>query len=409
MADSGLFSNIGKRISSLAPNFARLILALPASFALGTRALLRRLANPITIAAIIATVIAIALFWAPIYGAYILYYSPPTNKEVSDAAIEFWTQFRTVFADRNGAEIAWLSVGGIVAIAVLPWLLSLYLRIAFKLLVFSILWLLYVFTGFDPTGIKDTLVPPKPQTIPHETESTTEAQSKTASAELDTAPPTLATEIVESSAAKTPDQRTEGPIPADRKEGPKPTTAYEHLLSRNSEIKGRFSGLLSELQSREQTNLGIGMIFSIVGVCILAVLVFYGTNHWGDDKTEFLFWFIPRLSIALFIQIFAYFFLGLYRGNLMDIKYFNNEMTNMEYKWMATEIAMSENQNSNPLLQEVCLSFLQVERNFVLKKGETAIDVGEQKTESGAQIDRIDVKQVVSIIKNLSETLDKKA
>jgi hypothetical protein len=180
-------------------------------------------------------------------------------------------------------------------------------------------------------------------------------------------------------------------------------------LSRNSEIKGRFSGLLSELQSREQTNLGIGMIFSIVGVCILAVLVFYGTNHWGDDKTEFLFWFIPRLSIALFIQIFAYFFLGLYRGNLMDIKYFNNEMTNMEYKWMATEIAMSENQNSNPLLQEVCLSFLQVERNFVLKKGETAIDVGEQKTESGAQIDRIDVKQVVSIIKNLSETLDKKA
>jgi hypothetical protein len=48
------------------------------------------------------------------------------------------------------------------------------------------------------------------------------------------------------------------------------------------------------------------------------------------------------------MQVFAYFFLRLYRYILFEIKYFHNELTNIEQKCLALDVAL-EADNSDAI------------------------------------------------------------
>lgn len=406
MPEEGLFSTIGRQVSSVAPNIARLGLALPAAFARGARAFFGRLINPATIAALITSAVSIVLFGAPILAAYTLYAAAPSNKEVSDTVLQLWNEISKWLTDKNSFELVWLSIGFVFSIAVIPWVLRFYIWIAFKALSFSLVWLVYIATGYDPLQFEEPPATEGPKTVPVQASISSDAQAGQSAPITDDQPAAVVAKLAIPPAADKTIESSEKPISSQGFAEIDEANSTTHILERHSsEIKTRFASLLTDLRSREETNLGIGMIFSIVGVVVLAGLVFYGTHAWGDDKTEFLLWFIPRLSIALFIQLFAYFFLGLYRGNLMDIKYFNNELTNMEYKRMATEIALREGIEDNPLLHEICLAFLKVERNFILRKGESAIEISDSKEDS----DQFDLKQVIKTVKNVADTLEKRA
>src|SRR6185369_17897393 len=65
-----------------------------------------------------------------------------------------------------------------------------------------------------------------------------------------------------------------------------------------------------------------------------------------------------------------YFFLHLYRTNLHDIKYFNNELTNLQLKKIAADLALGAPGRASQLLSAVCTEFSKTERNFVLRRGE---------------------------------------
>jgi hypothetical protein len=104
----------------------------------------------------------------------------------------------------------------------------------------------------------------------------------------------------------------------------------------------------------------------------------------------------PRLSIAIFIEVFSFFFLKLYKNNLEDVKYFHNERTNIDSKIIALKASMLLEKED--VLNDIIKSFSTVERNFILKKDESTISIERIK---------LDNEQELSIISKLSDVIDR--
>ena len=107
------------------------------------------------------------------------------------------------------------------------------------------------------------------------------------------------------------------------------------------------------------------------------------TDHW-----RYMVHFVLRFSFAIFIETFAYFFLRLYRNSLDDIKYYQNEITNIEARWGAMRVARDTNDKA---LMKIALEGLsKTERDAVLKKGETTI---------GLERDRLDKNEIMELFR----------
>ena len=134
--------------------------------------------------------------------------------------------------------------------------------------------------------------------------------------------------------------------------------------------------LLSEIKAvgkRSNLNLIIGSVVALIGWGLL--LWFVLDVH--DNKLEgwkLLNAFLPRLSIIIIIEMFSYFFLKLYRESMDRIRYYQNELTNIETKKTAILVAcMVENDNEHK--KSLIENLISVERNIFLKKGETTIEL----------------------------------
>ena len=66
------------------------------------------------------------------------------------------------------------------------------------------------------------------------------------------------------------------------------------------------------------------------------------------------------------IEIVAFFFLNLYRTGLSEIKYFQNEITNSDYKIMG--LMASSYDKSHKAILDSGKILMNVERNYLLKK-----------------------------------------
>ncbi|MFA9499828.1 hypothetical protein ACERCG_05275 [Mannheimia sp. E30BD] len=105
----------------------------------------------------------------------------------------------------------------------------------------------------------------------------------------------------------------------------------EEKLQEYTEFKtqGTRSRIYSAIQQQEKKsviNLVLGIIFSITGALALLYLV-HNISFTPKDTLDFISNFLPRLSLVLLIETFAYFFLRLYKDNLKEIKYWHNELT----------------------------------------------------------------------------------
>ncbi|OOD16220.1 hypothetical protein BWP00_19165, partial [Acinetobacter baumannii] len=95
------------------------------------------------------------------------------------------------------------------------------------------------------------------------------------------------------------------------------------------------------LSRRSNLNLIIGMFLSISGIAVLGSSVFNFINI--NDFNVLLTKMIPRFLFVVLIELFAYFFLNLYRKSLEDIKYYQNELTNLEAKYLSLQTSLALN------------------------------------------------------------------
>lgn len=154
----------------------------------------------------------------------------------------------------------------------------------------------------------------------------------------------------------------------------------------------RLNNETNKLYLRANFSLAIGMIISFSGIYILSQGIsifsestfFIYENEKGlkiqKDISQIFIEMLPRISFVFVVELFAYYFLKLYKAGLDEIKYFQNELTNIESKLIAVEVAyITKNDDA---MKEALKILVQTERNFILKKGETTVELERAKSES---------------------------
>jgi hypothetical protein len=175
--------------------------------------------------------------------------------------------------------------------------------------------------------------------------------------------------------------------------------AYAKL--KNDTIEQGFKGITTRLENeikdlakRGNLNLIIGIIITMVGLIALSYSVFNLPTSYKPE--ELLAYFIPRVSLVFLIEVFAYFFLRLYKQSLSEIKYFQNETTNIEAKHLAIHIASRTNDPA--LLNRVVDELVKTERNFILGKDQTTVELERDR------MSRSSNNEILAILKDLLKT-----
>ncbi|WP_151964987.1 hypothetical protein [Acinetobacter soli] len=150
------------------------------------------------------------------------------------------------------------------------------------------------------------------------------------------------------------------------------------LESKISRTYERLNLERESLSRRGNFNLMIGMFLSVGGLIILGYSVLnYSHNGSLEDLLIFV---IPKISFVLLIELFAYFFLNLYKKSLEDIKYYQNEITNVEAKYLALQMAKSL--NNHKMISSILDQLVKTERNFVLEKDQSTIELEKERINS---------------------------
>lgn len=178
-------------------------------------------------------------------------------------------------------------------------------------------------------------------------------------------------------------------------------TDLKYLSQLDEQFTKSFDRLNSEISSlarRGNLNLVLGIFTTIIGLAALGVFVWkieYQPNqHWYILET-----FLPRLSLVILIELFAYFFLKLYKSSLSEIKYFQNEISNFEAKYVALRLAFVNKDRT--VFDEVLKTLSGTERNYILAEGQSTIDLERQKLEKETVSKIID--SVSGIVKNIGK------
>lgn len=156
-------------------------------------------------------------------------------------------------------------------------------------------------------------------------------------------------------------------------------------------ISDRLSREIQDLRLRSSLNLALGMTITITGLVFLwrnSVLIetsdlfhpIVNSSAALAEHDKAIFIIATRLSIVLLIEVFAYFFLRLYKQAINEIKYMQNELTNIESKLAAVKFALLS--GSKESIKASIIELSKTERNFILKKSQTSVELEKAKSEN---------------------------
>ncbi|EKL8259572.1 hypothetical protein PSP42_004773, partial [Escherichia coli] len=120
----------------------------------------------------------------------------------------------------------------------------------------------------------------------------------------------------------------------------------------------RLESEIDRLNRRGGLNLAIGTIIALTGILSLAYFLYSAPDI--VDGVDFFIHHLPKLSFVIVVELFAYFFLRLYKNGFDEIKYFQNEITNIEMKAMSLKYAQ-EFKNED-IIKELAMHLMKTER-----------------------------------------------
>lgn len=117
--------------------------------------------------------------------------------------------------------------------------------------------------------------------------------------------------------------------------------------ARDTEIRNSFASAqrrlqieLASLSRRSNLNLVIGVITTAIAVGLLTYMVL-GSSINFDSLTSVLAHYLPRLALVVFIEIFSFFFLRLYRATLAEMRTYQTDLTALTIQFVAVQAALS--------------------------------------------------------------------
>jgi hypothetical protein len=136
----------------------------------------------------------------------------------------------------------------------------------------------------------------------------------------------------------------------------------------------------------------LGLLFLLIGYDTLKPQVYNSAVQWLPHA-------LPRIIFIVVIQVFAYFYFSITKTSLNRVQSLINEKTNIEFKLYALRTAIVLNQTKTA--QEILADFAKTERNFIIDKDKTTVELEKIKHE----LDYL--KSTTSILDHLGSFIDK--
>lgn len=140
---------------------------------------------------------------------------------------------------------------------------------------------------------------------------------------------------------------------------------------------------LKRLIRSATTNLALGVAIAITGIIALGIFVFPNIANLFFSSAPLDFstattsaialHYGSRFSLVISIEVLAYFFLRLHRTKLIEIKYYQNELTNLELKYISLAGALRSNDPNT--YHKVIDTLSKTERNHILEKGQSTTEL----------------------------------
>lgn len=159
----------------------------------------------------------------------------------------------------------------------------------------------------------------------------------------------------------------------------KKESRYEYLAEDFIKIEERVLDEIKSLNRKANVNLAIGVTTTFLAVVFLVYVSLNLTSEF-TGWLSFVSYYVPRLALVIFIEVFSFYFLKLYRTNLNEIQYYQNEMTDINFKVISLKTALlsEDEENIKLLINELAKS----DHNKILKKDETTAELERYKAES---------------------------
>ncbi|WP_027455998.1 hypothetical protein [Xylanibacter brevis] len=138
---------------------------------------------------------------------------------------------------------------------------------------------------------------------------------------------------------------------------------------------------IRRLNKDAMVNLYVGVLIAIIGVAgLFWYIIQYTDNESGEDVALLIVHWVTRLSLISIVEVFAFFFLKMYRTHLQSIRYFQDELTSIESRKIAM-LSSVIHENPEDISKSIeCL--LNIDRNFKMETSQTTVDLEKLKTEN---------------------------
>ncbi len=177
--------------------------------------------------------------------------------------------------------------------------------------------------------------------------------------------------------------------------------AYDNLLSLKrrdvlntfKETEDRIKTEILNLKKWARVNLIIGVLITVAGLGTLFAFIKWGEDDFGNaiDSVTLaklsLYW-ISKLSLVILIEVFAFFFLRVYKENMETIKYYHNELTSIESRKKALLFSILHGCKED--VSQTLNTMNLVDRNFVIHKEQTTVELEKIKIINTSLKEQID-------------------
>lgn len=153
---------------------------------------------------------------------------------------------------------------------------------------------------------------------------------------------------------------------------------YFNLIKRNfEETIFRLEREISRHNLKSNSNLMFGLLFALFGMIttlyfISPDLLNISIKHSnliieresnGEGIISFIKEYLPKISIIIIIETFAYFFLKLYKSSLDHIKYLTNELTSVRHRFLAVQLSLFSDDRDIGMIKECVDELIKFEKN----------------------------------------------